>query len=92
MNERINLSLPDPGRSRIQERIVGRCWIACDPEVMQAVTWLGPISIGGPAGDATAQAYACDACIHHLYAMAQADQIERDRPAHLLAARPRGHP
>ncbi len=90
MNERINLSLPDPGR-RIQERVIGRCWIGCDPEVMQAVTWLGPVSIGGIAGDASAQAYACEACIGHLYGMEQADRIERDRPADLLAAQPRGH-
>ncbi|WP_049579227.1 hypothetical protein [Streptomyces sp. SBT349] len=91
MNERINLLLPDPGR-RTQKRIEGRCWLGCDPEEMQAVTWIGPVTVRGVAGDASAAAYACDDCINRIYGMARADQYERDLPAHLLAARPRGHP
>ncbi|WP_159001437.1 hypothetical protein [Streptomyces sp. SBT349] len=48
----ISLTLPDPERG-LAERTAGRCWIACDPEAQQAVTWLGPVTIGGPAGSKT---------------------------------------
>ncbi|RKN12799.1 hypothetical protein [Streptomyces radicis] len=90
MNGAIDLYLRDPDHGRDQP-VNGRCWLGCDPEAIQPVVWIGPVSIGGPDGIATAPAYACPRCVRRLYAMARADEIERDRPAH-LAEQPHHHP
>ncbi|WP_049575086.1 hypothetical protein [Streptomyces sp. SBT349] len=81
----LRLTSPDPERWQ-DERIVDRCWIGCDPEVKQAVMWVGRATLSGVAGDASADVYACDVCLAHLYAMARAAQYERDRPEHLRSA------
>ncbi|WP_147437743.1 hypothetical protein [Streptomyces radicis] len=90
MIETVSLTAPDPGRGTDQ-LVMGRCWLGCDPERVQMVVWVGPVSACGPDGLATADAFACLDHVRRLYAMARADEIERDRPPH-LADRVRGHP
>ncbi|RBM20199.1 hypothetical protein [Streptomyces sp. PT12] len=89
MNGAIDLYLRDPDRGN-DRPVNGRCWLGCDPQVVQPVVWIGPVSIAGPNGIATAPAYACLRCVRRLYAMARADEIERDRPPH-LTEQARGH-